>query len=92
MGASGPPKLGVPGTKYSPIPVLPMLMTGMTDSRWYHKIAPGRIVRFSPFSLDFSEGVGRIHGIDERVAINEYLDAVRFMINFIREAAMKKKN
>lgn len=92
MGSHDPPKLGVPGAKYSPIPVLPMLMTGMTDSRWYHKIAPGRIVRFSPFSLDFSEGVGRIHGIDERVAINEYLDAVRFMMNFIKESAMKKTN
>ena len=65
-----------------PISVYPFLLTGMTDSRWYHDIAPGRIVRFSPFALKFDE-LSMIHGIDERVAVSEYIDAVRFYHHLI---------
>jgi carboxypeptidase PM20D1 len=62
--------------------VYPFLLTGMTDSRWYHDLAPNRIVRFSPFALRFDE-LSMIHGVDERVAVVEYFDAVRFYSRII---------
>ena len=70
----------------TPISVYPFLLTGMTDSRWYHDIAPGRIVRFSPFALSFDE-LSMIHGTDERVAVSEYIDAVRFYHHLIYTSA-----
>lgn len=70
------------GRVVKPMSVVPFLLTGMTDSRWYHEIAPGRVVRFSPFALSFDE-LKLIHGVDERVALTEYYDAVRFYYHLI---------
>lgn len=66
----------------TPISVYPFLLTGMTDSRWYHEIAKGRVVRFSPFALSFDE-LSMIHGTNERVAVSEYIDAIRFYHHLI---------
>ena len=83
-----PPSLGENGTIHPAVPVFPMLLTGMTDSRWYHDIAPNKILRFSPFSLSLTRGdLDRIHGRDERVGVNEYLDAVRFFSHFIQKSS-----
>jgi len=78
------------GSRVRPLSVYPFLLTGMTDSRWYHEIAPGRIVRFSPFALSFDE-LSMIHGTDERVALSEYLDAVRFYHHLIYSSSQDMK-
>jgi carboxypeptidase PM20D1 len=78
------------GSRVRPLSVYPFLLTGMTDSRWYHEIAPGRIVRFSPFALSFDE-LSMIHGTDERVAVSEYLDAVRFYHHLIYSSSQDMK-
>ena len=71
------------------MPVHPMLLSGMTDSRWFHEIAPKKIVRFSPFSLKIGRNdLAMIHGVDERVSVHEYFDGIRFFAEIIQKACM----
>lgn len=70
------------------LPVLPYLVTGMTDSRWYQEVAPGRVFRFSPICLDRGAGdLDRIHGVDERISEEGYLGVVEFYMRFMRLGA-----
>jgi carboxypeptidase PM20D1 len=64
--------------------VVPSLLTGMTDSRHYSELAQGRMYRFSPLGLNRGEGdMKRIHGIDERVSVENVIEAVRFFMRLI---------
>lgn len=56
--------------------VAPSLTVAGTDSYRYSSLAED-IYRFSPILLD-KEDLKRIHGIDERVGIDTFADAVRF--------------
>lgn len=79
------------GSMYHAIPVFPMLLTGMTDSRWYHRIAPEKIIRFSPFSFNISRGdLSMLHGVNEKVPVEEYYDAVRFFSRLMYKSAVDK--
>lgn len=67
------------------LPIVPFLFTGRTDSCWFEEIAGGRIFRFSPMKVNRGAGdLDRIHGTDERVSIEDYLDAVGFFMKFCR--------
>jgi carboxypeptidase PM20D1 len=71
-----------------PMPVVPYLLTGMTDSRWFARLAPGRVYRFGPIRADRSRGdLARVHGVDERVREGDYLAAVRFFMRFAQLSA-----
>jgi len=64
--------------------VVPLLLTGMTDSRYYADLAEGRVYRFSPLGLNRTGGdMNRIHGIDERVSVENVIEGVRFFMRLI---------
>jgi len=59
---------------------LPYLLMGATDSRHYlaHGVGLGVVYRFLPFRLTPDDVVKYVHGIDERLNVTSYLDAVHF--------------
>jgi len=65
--------------------VAPALVLGGTDSKHYGDVA-GQSFRFVPLRLA-PEDLKRIHGTDERIAIDGYLDVVRFFVQLVRNAA-----
>jgi carboxypeptidase PM20D1 len=68
--------------------VAPMLIVGGTDALWYEDISAGKAFRFNPVKVESSKGdIDRIHGVDERISVDGYLDAVRFYMRFIKLAA-----
>ena len=56
--------------------VMPFLVTAMTDSRHYTSVCRS-IYRFSPIKLNPKE-LGRIHGHDERISIENFTAGVAF--------------
>jgi len=68
--------------------VAPLLIVGGTDALWYEEISAGKAFRFNPMKVESSKGdIDRIHGVDERIGVEGYLDAVRFYMRFIKLAA-----
>lgn len=62
--------------------VAPSLVTGATDARHYAACSP-TIYRFLPMRLG-PDDLPRIHGAGERLALEGYLDMVRFYAQLIR--------
>ena len=64
--------------------VAPYLVQGGTDAKYFYPLSPNVyrfiMVRATPDTLR------RIHGIDERIAVKDYLTAVRFYYALIRQA------
>ena len=67
---------------YPEVAVAPTLTIGATDSRHYTGIADDSY-RFIPMRLR-REDLNRIHGIDERIAVSDYVRMVRFYAALIR--------
>jgi carboxypeptidase PM20D1 len=65
--------------------IAPFLVTATTDSRKFAAVAD-RILRFLPVALTAAD-VARIHGLDERISIENYARAVRFYGGFVRRFA-----
>lgn len=65
--------------------VAPGLVLGGTDSKHYAGVAE-QSFRFVPLRLA-PEDLKRIHGTDERIAIDHYLDVVRFFARLIENGA-----
>jgi carboxypeptidase PM20D1 len=65
--------------------VAPALVLGGTDSRHYGEVA-AQSFRFVPLRLS-PDDLKRIHGTDERVAIDDYLGVVRFFVQLVKNAA-----
>jgi carboxypeptidase PM20D1 len=59
-----------------PLVVVPITTPGTTDSRWFSEIGL-EAYRFHPLLLDAAER-GRIHGIDERVSLDNLARGTRF--------------
>jgi len=64
--------------------VAPGLVTGGTDARHYDKVAVSRY-NFLPVRLQ-RDDLSRIHGANERIAVENYADLVRFYIQLIRNS------
>ena len=64
--------------------VAPGLCIGATDSRHYAKLTES-IFRFSPLWLR-PDDLQRIHGIDERISIENYTQVVKFYTQLIRNS------
>lgn len=64
------------------IVVAPHLVTAATDARHYDALTPN-VYRFLPLRVT-SRDLERLHGIDERVSIRNYADAIRFYGQLIR--------
>jgi len=62
--------------------VAPYLMVATSDSRHYRPLSD-RIYRFSPIRLHVDE-LSLIHGRNERISIDSYVEAIQFYAEFIR--------
>jgi carboxypeptidase PM20D1 len=65
--------------------VAPYMVRGGTDAKYFYSLSPN-VYRFLPVAVD-AQTVKYVHGIDERVAVAEYLRAIRFYFHVIRQAA-----
>lgn len=65
--------------------VTPYLVTGATDARYYQPLSPN-VYRFLPVRFR-KEDLERAHGIDERIGVGDYLDAIRFYHRLMRNLA-----
>lgn len=64
--------------------VAPYLMLGGTDSRFYSKICPN-VYRFMPVRMN-EETLKMPHGTNERIAVKDYADMVKFYVTLIRNS------
>ena len=67
---------------FNNIPVAPSIFRGATDARHYEKICKN-VYRFTPL-LTLPEDAARVHGIDERIRIEDLGQMVNFFIRIIR--------
>ena len=65
--------------------VAPYMVRGGTDAKYFYSLSSD-VYRFLPVSVD-AETIKYVHGIDERVAVADYLQAIRFYFHVIRQAA-----
>jgi len=66
--------------------VAPSLVLGATDARHYQALSPA-VYRFLPVLLK-PDDLARVHGTNERVAVEDYRRAVRFYVQLLRRAAL----
>jgi carboxypeptidase PM20D1 len=64
--------------------VAPYLIQGGTDARYFHAVSPN-VYRFI-MARATPETLRQVHGIDERIPVDDYLTAVRFYHAVIRQA------
>jgi carboxypeptidase PM20D1 len=69
---------------FSDIIVAPTLVLAATDSRHYIEVSKN-IYRFIPLKM-MQENTKRIHGIDERVGIEDYKNAIRFYHQLLKNS------
>ncbi len=69
---------------YPDVIAAPFLFLGATDSRHYGDLS-NNIFRFIPFRIQV-EDLRRIHGTNERVAIKDYTDYIKFLVQLIRNS------
>ncbi|HUP19867.1 MAG TPA: M20 family peptidase [Gemmatimonadota bacterium] len=62
--------------------VAPGLVVGATDSRHYVHLT-GSVYRFLPLRLT-SDNLPRVHGVDERIAVDDYARMIRFYAQLLR--------
>ncbi|MDQ3536066.1 MAG: M20 family peptidase [Bacteroidota bacterium] len=67
---------------FGDIIVSPYLVVGATDARHYKDISDN-IYRFSPMIL-VSEDLKRIHGLNERISVENYKNGIRFYYQLIK--------
>ncbi|MBC9820707.1 M20/M25/M40 family metallo-hydrolase [Terrabacter sp. MAHUQ-38] len=67
-----------PGT----VPV-PYVMLAATDSRHFHRVWP-RVYRFTPFRMTDAQRAS-IHGVDERIGVDDFLDGVSWYRRLIEQ-------
>jgi carboxypeptidase PM20D1 len=64
--------------------VAPFLVPGTTDSRHYAPLS-NHVYRFAPFRLT-QDDKHRIHGIDERISVEDYRTMIRYYAKIIQNA------
>ncbi len=62
------------------------LVIGATDARYYAKVSPN-VYRFTPFKLT-PKNINCFHGVDERISVAEFENAIRFYVQLIRNASI----
>jgi carboxypeptidase PM20D1 len=65
--------------------VAPYMVRGGTDAKYFYALSPN-VYRFLPLPID-ADTVRYIHGIDEHVTADDYLQAIRFYYHLVRQAA-----
>jgi carboxypeptidase PM20D1 len=69
---------------YPEVLVSPNLVVGATDSRHFRDISDD-IYRFSPIHLN-NDTKKSFHGLNERLAVEDFYDSIRFYIQFIKNS------
>lgn len=64
--------------------VAPNLLSGGTDARYFYDVSPN-VYRFIMVRAT-TDTLKIVHGIDERIAVEDYLTAIRFYYALIRQA------
>jgi carboxypeptidase PM20D1 len=64
--------------------VVPGLVLSSTDSKHYAELGSD-VYRFAPIRLR-SEDLPRVHGVDERISIEQFSELVRFYVVFLQKA------
>lgn len=64
--------------------VAPNLLSGGTDARYFYALSPN-VYRFIMIRAT-ADTLNIVHGIDERIAVEDYLTAIRFYYALIRQA------
>ncbi len=65
-----------------PVITVPNLVIAATDGRFYGKLCDN-VYRFLPIRLN-PNNIRSMHGIDERIPVEEFKDAIRFYVQLIR--------
>ncbi|WP_230470051.1 M20 family peptidase [Lujinxingia vulgaris] len=68
---------------FGPIPVAPNMLIAAADARHFTGLTPN-VFRFQAVALS-ARDLERIHGTDERISTEAYLDLVRFYIQLLRK-------
>ena len=66
---------------YPGVPTVPYVMNGGTDSKHFAKVCP-YVYRFAGFRFSDTERAG-MHGNDETLKVQSYLDGIRFYIRLL---------
>ena len=74
------------GEVFPGVQTVPFLVLGGTDARHYAELTP-RLYRLSPFRFEV-EDLKRVHGTDERLAVANLADGVRFYRRLIEGFAL----
>ncbi|WP_113927297.1 M20 family peptidase [Bacillus sp. P14.5] len=69
---------------YSEAVIAPYLMVAGSDAKHYDSVADNTY-RFLPVQIT-SEDLNRMHGTNEHVSVENYLNSVKFYIEFVRES------
>jgi carboxypeptidase PM20D1 len=64
--------------------VAPYMVRGGTDARYFHALSP-YVYRFLPVRVD-ADTMNYVHGIDERVPVEDFLQAIRYYYHLMRQA------
>lgn len=70
--------------------VSPALFIAASDSRHFLDLTPN-VYRFRPIRAKQDDRF-RVHGIDERISIDNYLEMIRFYIHFIENGSLQTYN
>jgi hypothetical protein len=69
----------------APLPVLPCLLMGRTDSANFAHLSDGGVLRFLPIPLNRTAGeIGLVHGINERISVAQFLGAARYYVQVMQ--------
>ncbi len=64
--------------------VAPYMVRGGTDAKYFYSLSPN-VYRFMMLRIDPGT-VGYLHGIDEHVRVESYLEAIRFNYHLVRQS------
>jgi carboxypeptidase PM20D1 len=67
--------------------VVPYLVVGGTDSRYWSAAGAPDVFRFSPVPFE-QDALQRVHGTDERIAVAEYAKGIAFFVRLLQQLPM----
>lgn len=67
--------------------VAPYMVRGGTDARYFYGVSQ-HVYRFLPVRVD-PDTMKHVHGIDERVPVEDYLQAIRYYYHVMRQAGAR---
>jgi carboxypeptidase PM20D1 len=70
---------------FSPVLVSPSLFIAASESRHFHDLT-SNIYRFRPIRAKH-EDRSRVHGVDERISVENYLEMIQFQIRLIENGS-----